>query len=53
MYVLLLSAFVANGGERPLKIVCFGDSIVEGKTPASLKNGERWIERVQAVSGGK
>jgi acyl-CoA thioesterase-1 len=52
-WILALSVSLANAADGPLKIVCFGDSITEGKTPASLKNGERWIERVQAASGGK
>lgn len=53
MFILTLSASFIYAAEGPLKIVCFGDSITEGKNPASLKNGERWIERVQAASGGK
>ena len=43
--LLLLSITSAlHAAEAPLKVLCFGDSITEGKTPASLKNGERWIE---------
>jgi acyl-CoA thioesterase-1 len=49
----LLSITLAHAGDAPFKIICFGDSITEGKTPTSLKNGERWIELVEKKSGGK
>jgi len=49
----LLCFSAAHAADGPLKIIVFGDSITEGKTPAVLKPAERWIERVQASSGGK
>ena len=42
-----------SAAEPPLKVICFGDSITEGKTPASLKAGERWIELLQQKSDGR
>jgi acyl-CoA thioesterase I len=51
--VLLLSYQLLQAADAPLKVICFGDSIVEGKNPGSLKAGERWIEKLQTLSGGK
>lgn len=51
--LLALLTFSLRAEDAPYKIICFGDSITEGKTPASLKNGERWIEVLEKSSGGK
>ena len=53
LLIALLCLSSAQAADAPLKIIVFGDSITEGKTPPGLKPEERWIERVQAASGGK
>ena len=53
LFLLLSITLATHATEAPLKVLCFGDSITEGKTPASLKNGERWIEVLEKKSGGK
>lgn len=53
LLLIALLTFSLTAEDAPYKIICFGDSITEGKTPASLKNGNRWIEVLEKSSGGK
>src|SRR4051794_31349500 len=48
-----LCAAHLSAAEGAVKMICFGDSIVEGKTPAGLQASERWPDKVEAASGYK
>jgi acyl-CoA thioesterase I len=47
--VLLFFPLLLRGAD--VTVVCFGDSITEGKTPASLKKEERWVDLLQQRTG--
>ena len=51
----LLSALfsVPCSGAEALTVLCFGDSITEGKTPKSLMPADRWTARVGVLLAGR